>query len=74
MKWVPYVADDIVMKFKMLDPYYRVTLNQKGNTSIYETEIKVKTLIKFLDNFCRLLNSMAFSSSLLIITNQGSLF
>ncbi len=40
LKWVPYVTDDIVMEFKMLDPYYRVTLANKPGTSVYWTEIK----------------------------------
>ncbi len=47
VKWVPYVADDIVMQFKMLDPYYRVTLKQKENTAIYETQIKVTSSRNF---------------------------
>ena len=42
--WVPYVADDVQMDFKMLDPYYRLTLDheidQEGR-SVYSTSLQV---------------------------------
>lgn len=39
-KWVPYDANDVVMEFKMLDPYYRVTLDHDKGSSVYHTVIK----------------------------------
>jgi len=35
-KWVPYVADDVVLEFVMLDPYYRIPLPYDSATSHYK--------------------------------------
>ena len=34
-QWVPYETDDVVMEFKMLDPYYRKVLENVKGTSTY---------------------------------------
>ncbi len=68
LDWLPFVTDDIVMEFKMLDPYYRVTLEHKEGTSIYWTEIKVLLVSCFID-FCRLPSNTVFFNLLLITTN-----
>jgi len=40
-KWVPYIADDVVLEFVMLDPYYRIPLGYDSAKSQYRTEFKV---------------------------------
>ena len=43
-RWVPYVADDVVMEFKMLDPYYRKIMTHyvsEAGHSTYWTEFRV---------------------------------
>jgi len=37
-KWVPFVADDIVLEFVMLDPYYRIPLPYDAATSHYKEQ------------------------------------
>ncbi|KAG5361453.1 Dolichyl-diphosphooligosaccharide--protein glycosyltransferase subunit wbp1 [Yarrowia sp. C11] len=42
--WVPFIADDVQIEFTMLDPYYRLTLEQTGTTNfsaIYSTTFKI---------------------------------
>lgn len=35
--WVPYITDDVVLEFIMLDPYIRTTLTREGKTQLYKT-------------------------------------
>jgi oligosaccharyltransferase complex subunit beta len=42
--WVPFIADDVQIEFTMLNPYYRLTLEQTGTTNfsaIYSTTFKI---------------------------------
>lgn len=39
-KWVAYIADDILLEFVMLDPYYRIPLKQQQG-ALYSVEFRV---------------------------------
>ncbi|KAL4481436.1 hypothetical protein ABPG74_007525 [Tetrahymena malaccensis] len=39
--WVPYITDDIVLEFIMLDPYIRQTLTREGKTQVYKTSFQI---------------------------------
>jgi len=40
-KWVPYVADDVVLEFVMLDPYIRTPLTHVKGTPTYKVDFKI---------------------------------
>jgi len=40
-QWVPYVADDVVLEFVMLDPYIRAPLKHVPKTSTYMIDFKI---------------------------------
>ena len=52
-KWVPYVADDVVLEFVMLDPYIRTPLEHVKGTSTYMKDFKVNflTALSYNANF-----------------------
>lgn len=45
-EWVPFIANDIQLEFVMLDPYYRITLDESASSTsqfgaIYTTSFKI---------------------------------
>jgi len=39
-KWVPFLANDVQLEFRMLDPYIRINLNHDSN-GLYNTSLKL---------------------------------